>query len=369
MHAVSPCAGRSGRSARSTTRRRPTAGAASRRHPDPRCLGRGAGRRARGERARARHRAARPRRRAARHRARDRAGAGAHAAGHDDRLRRQPHQHARCLRHARLRHRHDRGRARARDAVPAAAQAALPRGRRSTAAWPRASAPRISCWRSSAGSASTAAPVTSSSIAATAIRALSMEERMTVCNMSIEAGARAGMIAPGRDDLRLPRGAAGVRRGRGLGAGARALARAAGRRRRRFRPPRSTLDARGVEPMISYGTNPGMVVAVGGSIPERGDDAFMKALALHGLRARRRPCAGKPVDMVFIGSCTNSRLSDLRDAAAILQAPQGRAQTCACSSCPARSRSSATRSVRASTRSSPPPAPSGASPAARCASA
>ena len=72
-----------------------------------------------------------------------------------------------------------------------------------------------------------------------AIRALSMEERMTVCNMSIEAGARAGMIAPDEATFDYLRGAAGRACGRGLGAGARALARTAGRCRRRLRPPRS----------------------------------------------------------------------------------------------------------------------------------
>ena len=70
--------------------------------------------------------------------------------------------------------------------------------------------------------------------------------------------------------------------------------------------------------MISYGTNPGMVAAVGGSIPERGDDAFMKALRYMGFEPGER-LAGKRVDLVFIGSCTNSRLSDLQAAAAVLK--------------------------------------------------
>ena len=150
-----------------------------------------------------------------------------------------------------------------------------------------------------------------------AIRALSMEERMTVCNMSIEAGARAGMIAPDQatyDYLEerpgAPAGEAWERaleRWRALPGDAGAVFDA-----------EVALDARGVEPMISYGTNPGMVVAVGGSIPERGDDAFMKALGYMGFEPGQA-MAGKPVDMVFLGSCTNSRLSDLRDAAAILR--------------------------------------------------
>ena len=123
-------------------------------------------------------------------------GAGADPAGHDHRLRRQPHRDARRVRRAGLRHRHERGRARAGDAVSAAAQAEdLPGARRRPAAAGGRRA-RTSSWRSSPRSASAAAPGMSSSTAATAIRGLSMEERMTVCNMSIEGGARAGLIAP-----------------------------------------------------------------------------------------------------------------------------------------------------------------------------
>ncbi len=150
-----------------------------------------------------------------------------------------------------------------------------------------------------------------------AIRALSMEERMTVCNMSIEAGARAGMIAPDQTTYDYLEARPGAPAGE---AWERALA------RWRTLPGDAgaefdgdiALDARNVEPMISYGTNPGMVVAVRGSIPERGDEAFMKALGYMGFQPGET-MAGKSVDMVFLGSCTNSRLSDLRDAAAILK--------------------------------------------------
>jgi len=150
-----------------------------------------------------------------------------------------------------------------------------------------------------------------------AIRALSMDERMTVCNMSIEAGARAGMIAPDGVTFEYLRGRPGVP---SAGAYERAV------EQWRELPGDSgaafdrdlKLDAREVEPMISYGTNPGMVAAVGGSIPERGDEAFMKALRYMGFEPGER-LAGKRVDLVFIGSCTNSRLSDLQAAAAILK--------------------------------------------------
>ncbi|HEY3226892.1 MAG TPA: 3-isopropylmalate dehydratase large subunit [Planctomycetota bacterium] len=141
-----------------------------------------------------------------------------------------------------------------------------------------------------------------------AIRALSMEERMTICNMSIEAGARAGMVAPdettfawleerpfapkdfsGFRDLRTDEGAAFDRA--------------------------MTVDADALEPMITYGTNPGMGMAVTGTIPA---DSSKKALDYMGLEAGR-PLAGHPIDVVFIGSCTNSRITDLRAAASILK--------------------------------------------------
>jgi len=149
------------------------------------------------------------------------------------------------------------------------------------------------------------------------IRALSMDERMTVCNMSIEAGARAGMIAPDdttvdylRGRVRAPAGAAWER----AVAAWRALPGDAGADFDR----ELAFDASAVEPMITYGTNPGMVIPIGGSIPERGDDAFAQALRYMGFEGGES-LAGKPVSLVFIGSCTNARLPDLRAAAALLR--------------------------------------------------
>jgi 3-isopropylmalate/(R)-2-methylmalate dehydratase large subunit len=150
------------------------------------------------------------------------------------------------------------------------------------------------------------------------IRALSMEERMTVCNMSIEAGARAGMIAPDeityeylKGRARAPSGAAWERalaRWRGLPSEAGA----------KF-DREITLDGASIEPMVTYGTNPGMVMAVSGSIPDpQNDPVFDKALAYMGLRAGE-PIGNQPVNVVFIGSCTNGRLSDLRSAAQVLR--------------------------------------------------
>jgi 3-isopropylmalate/(R)-2-methylmalate dehydratase large subunit len=143
-----------------------------------------------------------------------------------------------------------------------------------------------------------------------------MEERMTVCNMSIEAGARAGMVAP--DDatfeylhgrLFSPAGAdwdAAVARWRALPTDDGA----AFDRIEKF-------DASSLEPMITYGTSPGMGVPVSGVVPDPASDASMaKALLYMGLRPGQ-PLLGQPIDVVFIGSCTNSRLSDLRDAARV----------------------------------------------------
>ena len=157
-----------------------------------------------------------------------------------------------------------------------------------------------------------------------AIAALSMEERMTICNMSIEAGARAGMIAP--DDTTFeylagrpfaPRGdqwdrAVTAWRGLATDDGA-PFAKSL------------MLDATRLEPMITYGTNPGMGVPITERVPtpdhvgtEGEHDAVARALRYMGLKPGQ-PLIGTPVDVVFIGSCTNSRLSDLRAAAALLR--------------------------------------------------
>ncbi|MEP6883187.1 MAG: 3-isopropylmalate dehydratase large subunit [Gammaproteobacteria bacterium] len=151
-----------------------------------------------------------------------------------------------------------------------------------------------------------------------AIRALSMDERMTVCNMSIEAGARAGMIAPDdttfaylKDKPRSPKGAAWDA--------------AVARWRTFVTDPGAAfdasvdIDASALEPMITYGTNPGMVLPIGSAIPNTvGDEAFDKALRYMGFQCGDA-MLGKRVDVVFIGSCTNGRLEDLKAAAHILK--------------------------------------------------
>ena len=154
------------------------------------------------------------------------------------------------------------------------------------------------------------------------IGSLTMEERMTVCNMSIEGGARAGMMAP--DDTTFeyiagrefsPAGAAwdaALRRWRMLPTDDGAVY------------DRSlTLDIAGLSPMITFGTNPGMGIPITDRIPDPDlmsdlsqRTATVKALQYMGLKPGQ-PILGQHIDVVFIGSCTNSRISDLREAAAL----------------------------------------------------
>jgi 3-isopropylmalate/(R)-2-methylmalate dehydratase large subunit len=150
------------------------------------------------------------------------------------------------------------------------------------------------------------------------IRALSMDERMTICNMSIEAGARAGMVAP--DEVTFaylegkPRAPQGADWDQSV-AGWKTLASDPGAR---F-DLSVDIDACALEPMITYGTNPGMVVPIGGSIPDSAGDAVQdKALGYMGFRGGEA-MLGKPVNTVFIGSCTNGRLEDLEAAARVLK--------------------------------------------------
>jgi 3-isopropylmalate/(R)-2-methylmalate dehydratase large subunit len=150
------------------------------------------------------------------------------------------------------------------------------------------------------------------------VRGLDMDERMTVCNMSIEAGARAGMIAPDETTFaylagrpRAPRGAAWER----AASEWHQLPGDAGARFDR----ELRLDASAIEPMITWGTNPGMVVPVTGSIPLAGSDAVLaRALDYMGLEPGA-PIKDQPVNVVFLGSCTNARISDLRSAAGVLR--------------------------------------------------
>ncbi|HTL99362.1 MAG TPA: 3-isopropylmalate dehydratase large subunit [Holophagaceae bacterium] len=156
-----------------------------------------------------------------------------------------------------------------------------------------------------------------------AIRALDMEARMTLCNMSIEAGARAGLIAPDDTTFQYLRGRPFAPRGAAWDAAVadwRALVSDDGA----SYEGSVHLDGGAVEPMITFGTNPAQAVPVTGSIPAVSEiaaperEAFLKALAYMGLEPGK-PMLGRPVQAVFIGSCTNGRLSDLRAAASVLR--------------------------------------------------
>ena len=155
-----------------------------------------------------------------------------------------------------------------------------------------------------------------------AIRALSMEERMTVCNMTIEAGARAGLIAPDEKTFAYLRGRplapadfdAAVRRWRQLPTDPGA----------KF-DRTEAFDAGQVQPQVTWGTTPGQVCDVGGSVPDPTDfadpterKAVAAALEYMGLRPRTL-ITSIPIERVFIGSCTNGRIEDLRAAAAVVR--------------------------------------------------
>ena len=158
--------------------------------------------------------------------------------------------------------------------------------------------------------------------AGSAIRSLSMEARMSICNMSIEMGARGGMIAPDQTTFDYLKGREFAPKGKAWDEAV-----------ERWNALRSdpdavfdkeiTFNAAEIEPMITYGTNPSMGVAVGGVIPEAPGDAaarvsFDKALDYMGFHAGEK-MEGKKVDYVFVGSCTNGRIEDLRAFASIVK--------------------------------------------------
>lgn len=158
--------------------------------------------------------------------------------------------------------------------------------------------------------------------AGSAIRSLSMEARMSICNMSIEMGARGGMIAPDQTTFDYLKGREFAPKGKAWDEAV-----------ERWNALRSdpdavfdkeiTFNAAEIEPMITYGTNPSMGVVVGGVIPEAPDDAaarvsFDKALDYMGFHAGEK-MEGKKVDYVFVGSCTNGRIEDLRAFASIVK--------------------------------------------------
>ena len=160
--------------------------------------------------------------------------------------------------------------------------------------------------------------------AGSAIRALSMEGRMTVCNMSIEAGARAGMVAV--DDTTIA-----YIKGRKFAPQGAEWERAVAYWRTLKSDPDAkfdreiTLDAREIRPHVTWGTSPEMVVSVEDRVPDpdkekdsQRREGMERALQYMGLKPRT-PITDIKIDKVFIGSCTNSRIEDLRAAAAVVK--------------------------------------------------
>ena len=150
-----------------------------------------------------------------------------------------------------------------------------------------------------------------------AVRSLSMEGRLTLCNLSIEMGARGGFVAPDDTTFAYLRGRRHAPQGR---AWDEAVA--------RWRTLRTddgatfdrevSFDAADIAPMITYGTNPGMGMPVTGRIPEPAGPSDEKALAYMGFRPGE-PMLGRPVDYVFLGACTNGRIEDFRAFASIVR--------------------------------------------------
>ncbi|MEO6963311.1 MAG: 3-isopropylmalate dehydratase large subunit [Puia sp.] len=162
--------------------------------------------------------------------------------------------------------------------------------------------------------------------AGSAIRALSMEARMTICNMSIEMGARCGIIAPDEITFRYIKGKKFAPQNA-------AWDKAVTEWKTLFTDPEARfdqelhIDTADIEPMITYGTNPGMGIGISGHIPglqeieEKEKQSFAKSLHYMGLEAGAG-IKGKKVDYVFIGSCTNSRIEDLRLVASFVKGKQ-----------------------------------------------
>ena len=159
--------------------------------------------------------------------------------------------------------------------------------------------------------------------AGSAVESLSMEGRLTLCNLSIEMGARGGMVAPDETTFAwlkgrpyAPSGAQweeAVRRWRFLRSGPDAVF-----------DKEVVFDASVIEPIVTYGTNPGMGIPVSGAIPTQDEipqdrqESFAKALAYMGFKPGD-PMLGKPVDYVFLGACTNGRIEDFRTFAALVE--------------------------------------------------
>ena len=164
--------------------------------------------------------------------------------------------------------------------------------------------------------------------AGSAFEAISMEERMTVCNMSIEGGARCGYVCPDETTVEYLRGREAVPTGAAFDRAAEWWLSLASGEDARFDDEVRMLASE-IEPTVTWGINPGQSVGVGESLPDPSElpegerFAVEEALAYMGLEAGQA-IEGTPIDVAFIGSCTNGRLSDLREAAAVVRAAGGR---------------------------------------------
>lgn len=160
--------------------------------------------------------------------------------------------------------------------------------------------------------------------AGSTIRSLSMEERMTICNMSIEGGARAGLVAPDDTTYQFLAGRPAAPKGQAWDRALSLWRHLPTDEGARF-DKRIDIDASSLEPMITFGTNPGMGIGITAPVPDPAllndpleRDSLAKALRYMDLPSGKS-LLGHPVDVVFIGSCTNSRISDLRAAAEIFK--------------------------------------------------
>jgi len=151
-----------------------------------------------------------------------------------------------------------------------------------------------------------------------AVEALNVEERLTLCNLAVELGARFGLVAPDEGAIEWLRGRPWAPEGRGFEAAAAYWRTLASDHDAQF-DAEHAIDAAAVPPTVTWGTSPQHALSIEGLVPDpAGDPELLAAVAYMGLRAGA-PIAGTPVDWVFIGSCANSRLSDLRAAAAVVR--------------------------------------------------
>lgn len=153
--------------------------------------------------------------------------------------------------------------------------------------------------------------------AGSAVRAMDMEARMTLCNMSIECGARAGMVAPDETTYAYLKGRSHAPNGEDWDNAVASWKQLPTDDKAVF-DHEVSIDAATIQPTITYGTHPGMAFAIDANIPESNDASDKSALDYMQFK-QGESILGTPVDLVFIGSCTNSRLSDLRNAAKVMQ--------------------------------------------------